>query len=243
MGERIEGHGGDLVAETLKPHGVDRLFTLSGGHIFPIYDGMHRRGMRIVDTRHEQAAAFAAEAHGKLARTAGVCALTAGPGVTNGMSAITSAFFNGSPMLVLGGRAPELRWGQGSLQEMDHVPLVRTVTKMAETVFDTAAMADRADAAFRTANAAHRGPVFLDFRLGFGSFGDAKVVHIADHPSVLAKHVELTAGIAMVKGSLSTPLDWLADAAPRERDDWIGELRRTETDKRAGFEAELHDDR
>ena len=160
---RIEGHGGDLVAETLKAHGVDRLFTLSGGHIFPIYDGMHRRGMRIVDTRHEQAAAFAAEAHGKLARTAGVCALTAGPGVTNGMSAITSAHFNGSPMLVLGGRAPEIRWGQGSLQEMDHLPLVRTVTKMAETVFDTEKIADRVDHAMFVANAAHRGPAFLDF--------------------------------------------------------------------------------
>jgi acetolactate synthase I/II/III large subunit len=163
MAERIEGHGGDLVAETLKAHGVDRLFTLSGGHIFPIYDGAHTRGMRIVDTRHEQAAAFAAEAHGKLARSVGVCALTAGPGVTNGMSAITSAFFNGSPMLVLGGRAPELRWGQGSLQEMDHLPLVRTVTKLADTVFSTDEIAKRTAEAVASAGRAHRGPVFLDF--------------------------------------------------------------------------------
>jgi acetolactate synthase-1/2/3 large subunit len=163
MTGRIEGHGGDLVAATLKAHGVDRLFTLSGGHIFPIYDGAHTRGMRIVDTRHEQAAAFAAEAHGKLARSVGVCALTAGPGVTNGMSAITSAFFNGSPMLVLGGRAPELRWGQGSLQEMDHLPLVRTVTKLADTVFDTAEIAKRTAEAVVAAGRPHRGPVFLDF--------------------------------------------------------------------------------
>jgi len=163
MGTRIEGHGGDLIAETLKAHGVDRLFTLSGGHIFPIYDGMHQRGMRIVDTRHEQAAAFAAEAHGKLSRAPGVCALTAGPGVTNGMSAITSAFFNGSPMLVLGGRAPELRWGQGSLQEMDHLPLVRTVTKMSDTIFWPHEIAKRTAEAIEVASRPHRGPVFLDF--------------------------------------------------------------------------------
>ncbi|TMK79982.1 MAG: hypothetical protein E6G46_09755, partial [Actinobacteria bacterium] len=103
MPERIEGHGGDLVAEAIRAHGIDRVYTLSGGHIFPIYDGLHTRGMGIVDVRHEQAAAFAAEAHGKLTRSPGVAALTAGPGVINGMNAVVSAHFNGSPMLMLGG--------------------------------------------------------------------------------------------------------------------------------------------
>src|SRR5277367_6061954 len=108
-------HGGLLVARRLKAHGVSKLFTLSGGHIFSIYDGCRAEGIDIVDVRHEQAAAFAAEGWAKVTRTPGVCALTAGPGVTNGMSAIASARQNDSPMLVLGGRAPVYRWGQGSL--------------------------------------------------------------------------------------------------------------------------------
>jgi len=183
MATRIEGHGGDLIAETLRAHDIDRVFTLSGGHIFPIFDGLHTRGMTIVDTRHEQAAAFAAEAHGKLARVPGVAALTAGPGVTNGMSAITSAHFNGSPMLVLGGRAPELRWGQGSLQEMDHVPLVASVTKMAETVFETAAIADRTAAALHEASRPRRGPTFLDFPMDIlFSRAEAEIRGPSPHP-------------------------------------------------------------
>ena len=118
-------HGGRLVAKRLKAHGVTKLFTLSGGHLFSIYDGCREEGIDLVDVRHESAAAFAAEGWAKVTRQPGVAALTAGPGVTNGMSAIASAQQNGSPMLVLGGRAPAMRWGQGSLQEIDHVPFVR----------------------------------------------------------------------------------------------------------------------
>lgn len=158
----MEGHGGDQVAEALRAHGLDTLYTLSGGHIFPIYDGLHTREMKIVDTRHEQTAAFAAEAHAKLSRRPGVTALTAGPGVVNGMNAVVSAHFNGSPMLVLGGRAPQVRWGQGSLQEMDHVPMFTPVTKYAATIFDTAEIGRATSEALSLAGAAHRGPVFLD---------------------------------------------------------------------------------
>src|SRR6266496_6487630 len=107
-------HGGRLVARALKAHGVSKLFTLSGGHLFSIYDGCREEGIEIVDVRHEQTAAFAAEGWAKVTREPGVCALTAGPGVTNGMSAIASASQNDSPMLVLGGRAPAMRWGMGS---------------------------------------------------------------------------------------------------------------------------------
>src|ERR1700746_959727 len=131
-------HGGRLVARRLKAHGVTKLFTLSGGHLFSIYDGCRDEGIDIVDVRHEQAAAFAAEGWSKVTRTPGVCALTAGPGVTNGMSAIASASSNNSPMLVLGGRAPQFRWGQGSLQEIDHVPFVRPLVKLAATPESTA---------------------------------------------------------------------------------------------------------
>src|SRR6188508_3883692 len=125
--------GGHLVARRLKAHGVTTLFTLSGGHLFSIYDGCRAEGIAIVDVRHEQSAAFAAEGWAKVTRQPGVCALTAGPGVTNGMSALGSAQQNNSPMLVLGGRAPAMRWGQGSLQEIDHVPFVRPLTRFAAT--------------------------------------------------------------------------------------------------------------
>src|ERR1700677_1889202 len=112
-------HGGRLVARALRAHGVRKLFTLSGGHLSSISDGCRAEGIDIVDVRHEQTAAFAAEGWAKVTRTPGVCALTAGPGVTNGMSAIASASQNDSPMLLLGGRAPAFRWGRGSLPAID----------------------------------------------------------------------------------------------------------------------------
>jgi acetolactate synthase-1/2/3 large subunit len=158
-------HGGRLIAARLRAHGVTKLFTLSGGHLFSIYDGCRAEGIEIVDVRHEQAAAFAAEGWSKVTRTPGVCALTAGPGVTNGMSAIASASQNRSPMLVLGGRAPQFRWGQGSLQEIDHVPFVRPLVKLAATALQTAEIPALVDEAMRIAITPHSGPVFLDFPL------------------------------------------------------------------------------
>src|SRR5437764_14068899 len=148
-------HGGRLVARRLKAHGVTRLFTLSGGHLFSIYDGCRAEGIEIVDVRHESAAAFAAEGWAKVTREPGVCALTAGPGVTNGISAMASAQANHSPMVVLGGRAPAMRWGQGSLQEIDHVPFVRPLAKLAATAGSTEEIAPLADMAFAAASAPH----------------------------------------------------------------------------------------
>src|SRR5919204_4708091 len=101
--EPKQPHGGLLVARRLAAHGVSKLFTLSGGHLFSIFDGCRAEGIDLVDVRHEQSAAFAAEGWAKVTREPGVCALTAGPGVTNGMSAIASASQNGSPLVVLGG--------------------------------------------------------------------------------------------------------------------------------------------
>src|ERR1700759_4204633 len=114
-------HAGRLVARRLRASGVDTVFTLSGGHLFSVYDGCRDEGIRLVDTRHEQTATFAAEGGSKVTRGPGVAALTAGPGVTNGMSAMAAAQQNQSPLVVLGGRAPAQRWGMGSLQEIDHV--------------------------------------------------------------------------------------------------------------------------
>src|ERR687895_721494 len=151
-------HGGRLVAKRLKAHGVSKLFTLSGGHLFSIYDGCRDEGIDIVDVRHEQSAAFAAEGWAKATREPGVCALTAGPGVTNGMSAMASALQNASPMLVLGGRAPAFRWGQGSLQEIDHVPFTAPVTKLSRTAETPAEIPGLVDEALRTAAAAPTGP-------------------------------------------------------------------------------------
>lgn len=158
----LSGHGGELAVAPLRAAGTTEIFTLSGGHIFPIYDACVKQGLRIVDVRHEQTATFAAEAMAKLTRRPGVAVLTAGPGVTNGVSAVTTAYFNGSPLVVLGGRAPEARWGAGSLQELDHVPILRPVTKLAATARTTAEIAPLVAEAVRAAGSPHRGPVFVD---------------------------------------------------------------------------------
>jgi acetolactate synthase-1/2/3 large subunit len=143
------------------------MFTLSGAHVFPMYDGAVNpvrdgTSMRILDVRHEQTAVFAAEALGKLTRTPGLAVLTAGPGVTNGVSAITQASFSGSPLVVVGGRAPANRWGMGSLQEFDHPAVLAPVTKSARTVRTVDQIAAGVDEAFTLAGSSHRGPTFLD---------------------------------------------------------------------------------
>src|SRR6478609_3773874 len=161
----MEEHGGRLVAKALKSRGVEHLFTLSGGHLFSIYDGCKEEGIGILDVRHEQTAAFAAEGIAKATRGLGVAALTAGPGVTNGISAIAGAQANNSPLAVLGGRAPEMRWGSGSLQEIDHLPFVSPLVKSAETVKDPALIAAVTAAALDRAAAAPSGPTFVDYPL------------------------------------------------------------------------------
>src|SRR5919197_4116957 len=163
--DRTQLHGGRLVAQRLAAYGVSKLFKLSGGHLFSIYDGCREEGIDLVDFRHEQAAAFAAEGWAKATREPGVCALTAGPGVTNGMSAMAGALMNASPMLVLGGRAPAMRWGQGSLQEIDHVPLVSPVTKFSRTAGTTAEIAGLMDEALHASLEPPTGPTFIDFPL------------------------------------------------------------------------------
>ena len=161
----VEGHAGQQAIAAMLAFGTDVMFTLNGGHIWPLYEAARDQGMRVVDTRHEQTATFAAEGWAKLTRRPGLAALTAGPGITNGVSAITTAQFNGSPLVVMGGRAPELRWGSGSLQEMDPVPVVTSITKSALTVKDASQAAAMVHAAAGLALTPHRGPTFLDFPL------------------------------------------------------------------------------
>src|SRR6202035_817888 len=102
----MNGHAGELTMATLAGYGVREIFTLSGGHIFPFYDACVKQEVAIYDVRHEQTATFAAEGMAKLTRRPGGAVLTAGPGVTNGVSAMTTASFNGAPLVVLAGRAP-----------------------------------------------------------------------------------------------------------------------------------------
>jgi acetolactate synthase-1/2/3 large subunit len=165
----ITGHSGELAVQVARAHGVETMFTLSGAHVFPMYDGAvktQQEGqgpqMRLLDVRHEQTAAFAAEATGKLTRVPGLAVLTAGPGVTNGISAIAQAQFAGSPMVVVGGRAPQNRWGTGSLQELDQPPIIAPVAKSAKTLMTAGEVASGMDEAFTLARSSHRGPVFVD---------------------------------------------------------------------------------
>jgi acetolactate synthase I/II/III large subunit len=344
-----QGHGGLAITRALKALGVEHLFTLTGGHIFPILDGCHQDEIGLIDTRHEQTATFAAEGYARLTRHLGVAAVTAGPGVTNAMSALAQARFNCAPLLCLGGRAPAFRWGQGSLQEIDHIPFVDPLAP-ATTITDTAAIAE---AVINTAHAAMsppRGPRFLDFpldvlfnttdivvdvphvpengepdpagveeiarliagaqrpvlvagsnvwldraegalrelvetaelpaftngqgrgcipadhrlgfararsrglkeadlvivagtpldfRLGFGDFGGAQVVHLDSQP--VATHVELAASI---QGSLDLTFSAITQAldGPPDTKAWVDALRETEDSKRDQAQAELRSD-
>ncbi len=166
----LTGHAGEIAVAVAQAHGVATMFTLSGAHVFPMYDGAvksQQEGaagtpVRLVDVRHEQTAAFAAEATGKLTRVPGLAVLTAGPGVTNGVSAMAQARFAGSPMVVVGGRAPNNRWGTGALQEIDHLPIVAPVTKHAATLSTANDVAAGFDHAFTQARSSHRGPTYVD---------------------------------------------------------------------------------
>ena len=160
----VEAHSGQHAVAVARAHGVEVMFTLSGAHVFPMYDGAETAEpkMRILDVRHEQTAAFAAEAMGKLTRKPGLAVLTAGPGVTNGVSAVAQAQFSGSPLVVVGGRAPQNRWGSGSLQELDQPPILASVSKLARTIHTAPEVAEGMHEAFTVAGSPHRGPVFVD---------------------------------------------------------------------------------
>ena len=171
---------GELVALALKRAGVSHLFTLNGGHIWPILTGATEHGIRIIDVRHEQSAAFAAEGWAKVTRQVGVAAVTAGPGVTNSATALAQAQSGDSPIFVIGGRAPEARWGMGSLQEMDHVEVVRSLTRKAVTLGSPEEAYGLAAECMRTALSRRTGPTFMDVPLDV-FFGAADVPEATEH--------------------------------------------------------------
>jgi acetolactate synthase-1/2/3 large subunit len=207
MTTKIEGHGGNLALAALHPFGVEELFTLSGGHIFPLLDAAVKGEprFRLIDTRHEQTATFAAEGTAKLTRRPGVAALTAGPGVTNGISALTTAHFNGSPLVVLGGRAPQHRWGSGSLQEFDHVPVVASITKEACTVTAVEDIAGTVGRLAAVALSPHRGPVFCDLPLDVVFASTTVEMAAPAVPEALAPDPDLVAEAARLIAAAERP--------------------------------------
>jgi acetolactate synthase-1/2/3 large subunit len=198
--EPTRHHGGRLIAQRLKAQGISRLFTLSGGHLFSIYEGCRHEGIEIIDVRHEATATFAAEGWAKVTREPGVAALTAGPGITNGMSGMASALQNHSPIVVLGGRAPAFRWGQGSLQEIDHVPFVRPLVKLAATAGATPEIPGLVDEAFAIARRPHPGPAFVDFPLDvvFMEADATEIGEVAAPRATLADTAELERALALL---------------------------------------------
>ncbi len=156
------GHGGELVARVLAAQGVTTLYTLCGGHVAPIYDGCLNHQIRVIDFRHEQAAAHAADAHARLTRNIGVAVVTAGPGVTDAVTGVANAYQARSPMILIGGAAPLKTKGMGALQEMPQTPMFEMFTKASFTIEDTARIPELMLQAFETALSGRPGPVFIE---------------------------------------------------------------------------------
>jgi acetolactate synthase-1/2/3 large subunit len=156
-------HGGKLAAKALKEAGVECIFTLSGGHIMPLYDGCIDEGIKIVDVRHEQAAVHAADAWARChPGGVGVAAVTAGPGVTDGVTGVANAWRANSPILVFGGQGPFANLRRGSLQEMDHVGVMKPITKYADAVYQTQRIPEYVELAIRHAVSGIPGPAYLE---------------------------------------------------------------------------------
>lgn len=160
MSGRLQG--GRLVAQAIAAEGVDVVFTLSGGHVMPIYEGCRHERVRVLDVRHEQSAAHAAEAWGRVRRACGVAVVTAGPGVTGTVTAVASALAARVPLLVIGGARPLVQAERGALQEFDQLALMRPITKWAGTCAQASRIPEYVALAFRHALARPRGPVYLE---------------------------------------------------------------------------------
>ncbi len=155
-------HGGELIARALKAQGVNTIYTLCGGHIAPIYEGCLNNDIDIIDFRHEQAAAHAADAHARLTHNIGVAVVTAGPGVTDAVTGVANAYQARSPMILIGGAAPLKTKGMGALQEIPQTDMFKTFTKASFTIERTEDIPARLFDAFRTALSGRPGPVFIE---------------------------------------------------------------------------------
>src|SRR5271166_1765309 len=154
--------GGHLVAKALKNEGVDTIFTLCGGHIIDIYDGCVDEGIRIIDVRHEQVAAHAADGYARQTGKLGCVVTTAGPGFTNAITGIATAFRSESPILHIGGQGALTQWRMGGLQDLPHVDIMKPITKFSSTVMSTERIADMIAMAARESFAGAYGPSYLE---------------------------------------------------------------------------------
>ena len=219
-------HGGQLAAKALKAAGVECVFTLSGGHVMAIYDGCLDEGIKVVDVRHEQAAVHAADAWARLhPGKIGVAILTAGPGVTDGVTGVANAWRANSPILVIGGQGPFNNLRRGSLQEMDHVSLMRPITKWVDACYETRRIAEYIEQGVRTALSGVPGPAFLEIPVDVLSgqvdadkaylppFRDYRVKHAAPQANVDIA-VDLLASATHPMVMAGTALKW-SQGAPQ----------------------------
>ena len=213
-------HGGKLVAKVLKAAGVDCVFTLSGGHVMGIYDGCLDEGIEVVDVRHEQAAVHAADAWARLhPGKVGVAVLTAGPGVTDGVTGVANAWRANSPILVIGGQGPFRHTRRGSLQEMDHVALIKPISKWAEACYQTSRIGEYMEAGIRAALSGVPGPAFLEIpmdvlhgevdleEIRVPKFRDYRVASTSPR-HLIAESVELLSKAATPMVMAGTSLKW-----------------------------------
>src|ERR1700741_880679 len=154
--------GGHLVAKALRAEGIDTIFTLCGGHIIDIYDGCIDEGIKVVDVRHEQVAAHAADGYARVTGRPGCAVVTAGPGTTDAVTGVANALRAESPMLLIGGQGALSQHKMGSLQDLPHVDMMSPITKFAATVPHTERAADLVSMAFRECYLGAPGPAFLE---------------------------------------------------------------------------------
>jgi acetolactate synthase-1/2/3 large subunit len=222
-------HGGKLAARALKEAGAEVLFTLSGGHIMPLYDGCLDEGIKIVDVRHEQAAVHAADAWARCRPgSIGVAAITAGPGVTDGVTGIANAWRANSPILVFGGQGPFSNLRRGSLQEMDHIGVVRPITKYADAVYQTHRIPEYVELAIRHAVSGIPGPAYLeipmDVFMGQCEWEQAPIPRIRTEPPRLSpdraevrRAIELLAAAKRPLVMAGTSVKWSRASAELRR--------------------------
>jgi acetolactate synthase-1/2/3 large subunit len=183
-------HGGRVVAKALKAEGVPYVFTLCGGHVMAIYDGCIDEGIRVIDVRHEQTAAHAADGWARVTGRPGVAIVTAGPGLTDAVTGVASAHRANIPMLIFGGQGPRRFADMGSLQDMNHVELMRPITKWAAAVPEGRRLAEYVSMAFRVATTNVPGPVYLEMPL------DQLLSNYDEEQVVFPKQYRTEAGIA-----------------------------------------------
>lgn len=221
-------HGGRIVARALKAEGVSHVFTLCGGHIQNIYDGCLDEGIRVVDVRHEQTAGHAADGWARVTGKPGVALVTAGPGVTDVVTAVANAQRAGIPMIVIGGAGPAAYKHMGSLQDMDHVELMRPITKWSATITETRRIEEFIATAFRIAMTGVPGPVFLeapiDVLMNFAS--DHEIVRqtnyrtehtAAPSPGAIGQAIALLNAAERPMAIVGSQLKWSVDKGALER--------------------------